>query len=496
MAFRRKKGFTATRSKLTSRRLRTATVGTHVPRRSRADTNAASVGFSNPRKQRRATRGYVDTILPSTATRESSSQYARRVSRREFADEVRRRSRMRRTVALVACAVVALVAAGVAGTAAFFGSLDSRMGLAGSDASSALAAAKEGEPFYALVAADLDEAGSAGAVEGPDALALVRIDEAARAVSVVSIPANLRVVLSDGEAHPVRDAAASGDAALVKAVADFAGVDIAHLVKTDAAGIMRLVDAAGGVEVEISEEVDDPTAGDVYLPAGRQVLGGREALTLLRASNFENGVEQQASNQRAVLGALSLKLLGGGTLDLLSLLDKVGGSFRTDLGAQGALSLAGKLRGMDASAVRGALVPGQELQSGGTSLYAASSDAWSAMMERVEAGEDPAVADEASSVDPASFTITVRNGSAITGGAAQLAGTLEGRGFKVVETGNTDVYAAYDETLVVYNDDAYEAAAQTVVDALGFGRTVAGNGFYTFESDVLVVLGEDWKPTA
>ena len=496
MAFRRKKGFTATRSKLTSRRLRTATVGTHVPRRSRADTNAASVGFSNPRKQRRATRGYVDTILPSTATRESSSQYARRVSRREFADEVRRRSRMRRTVALVACAVVALVAAGVAGTAAFFGSLDSRMGLAGSDASSALAAAKEGEPFYALVAADLDEVGSAGAVEGPDALALVRIDEAARAVSVVSIPANLRVVLSDGEAHPVRDAAASGDAALVKAVADFAGVDIAHLVKTDAAGIMRLVDAAGGVEVEISEEVDDPTAGDVYLPAGRQVLGGREALTLLRASNFENGVEQQASNQRAVLGALSLKLLGGGTLDLLSLLDEVGGSFRTDLGAQGALSLAGKLRGMDASAVRGALVPGQELQSGGTSLYAASSDAWSAMMERVEAGEDPAVADEASSVDPASFTITVRNGSAITGGAAQLAGTLEGRGFKVVETGNTDVYAAYDETLVVYNDDAYEAAAQTVVDALGFGRTVAGNGFYTFESDVLVVLGEDWKPTA
>ena len=493
MAFRRKKGFTATRSKLTSRRLRTATVGTHVPRRSRADTNAASVGFSNPRKQRRATRGYVDTILPSTATRESSSQYARRVSRREFADEVRRRSRMRRTVALVACAVVALVAAGVAGTAAFFGSLDSRMGLAGSDASSALAAEKEGEPFYALVAADLDEAGSAGAVEGPDALALVRIDEAARAVSVVSIPANLRVVLSDGEAHPVRDAAASGDAALVKAAADFAGVDIAHFVKTDAAGITRLVDA---VEVDISEEVDDPAAGDVYLPAGRQVLGGREALTLLRASNFENGVEQQASNQRAVLGALSLKLLGGGTLDLLSLLDKVGGSFRTDLGAQGALSLAGKLRGMDASAVRGALVPGQELQGDGASLYAASSDAWSTMMERVEAGEDPAVADEAPSVDPASFTITVRNGSAITGGAAQLAGTLEGRGFKVVETGNTDVYAAYDETLVVYNDDAYEAAAQTVVDALGFGRTVAGNGFYTFESDVLVVLGEDWKPTA
>ena len=30
----------------------------------------------------------------------------------------------------------------------------------------------------------------------------------------------------------------------------------------------------------------------------------------------------------------------------------------------------------------------------------------------------------------------------------------------------------------------------------GIGRTVAGAGFYTFDTDVLVVLGKDWKPTS
>ncbi|WP_080798587.1 LCP family protein [Arabiibacter massiliensis] len=492
----RKKGFTATQSKLTSRRLRSATVGTHVPRRSHQGMNGASMGFSSPRKQKRAARGYVDTILPSTSTRESSSQYSRRVSRREFTDEVRRRARVRRIVVAAACLAVALCAAAIVGAATFFGSLDAKMSLGDSDASSALVAAKSGEPFYALVAADLDEAGVAGGVPGPDALALVRVDRTARTATVVSIPATLQVALKDGEPHQLRDAAAEGDASLVSAAASFAGVSVSHLVKVDAAGVMRLVDAVGGVEVDVAEEVDDPTAGDVYLPAGRQQLDGRSALTLLRASNFEGGLERQAANQRSVLSALSVKLFGDGTLGFLALFDGLDGAFKTDVGAADALSLADALRGMDEAAVRGALVPGYETERDGTAFYMASSDAWTAMMELVEAGEDPVVEEQAPLVDPASFTITVRNGSDIAGGAAQLAATLGDRGFDVTETGNTDVYAAYDETLIVYNDDKFEGAAQTVVNALGFGRTVPGSGFYTFETDVLVVLGKDWKPTA
>lgn len=128
------------------------------------------------------------------------------------------------------------------------------------------------------------------------------MDEGARAATVVSLPSNLQVKLSDGAAHPLYDVAAlGGDAALVEAVAGFAGVNVSHFARTDAEGIAHLVDAVGGVLVNVAEEVDDPTAGDVYLAEGEQALDGAAALTLLRAQNYAGGVESQAANRACVL---------------------------------------------------------------------------------------------------------------------------------------------------------------------------------------------------
>ena len=488
MVNKRKQGLTQARAKLTSHRMRSATVGTHVPRRSSRHMNGEAVGFSSPRKRKRAARGIVETILPVTSSGESSSQYARRVSRREFAQDIQRKARIRRIVAIAVCLLVAVAVAAAVGVATFFGSLDAKLGLKDSDAASALVAPKaDAKAFYTVVSADLDAPGSANATDGPDAIALVRVDEETRVVTVVSIPPTLQVSLKDGKKHPLREASTQeGDAALVSAVAD---------VKTDAESIVRRVDVLGGVEVNVAEEVDDPNAGDAYLPAGTQTLDGAQALTFLRASNFSNGLEVQAANQRELLTALSLRLLGEGRLSFLATLDNVGGSFQTDLSAAAALSVADALRGVDSSSVYGALVPGYETARDGASSYAVSSDAWKSMMELVAAGSEPVVEQTAPQVDPGSFTITVRNGSGVTGGAGQIAAALKDRGFDVTETGNTDTYA-YDETLVVYNDDAFEAAAETVVASLGLGRTVPGAGFYTFDTDVLVVLGKDWKPTS
>ena len=50
----------------------------------------------------------------------------------------------------------------------------------------------------------------------------------------------MSVLLSDGKSHPLSDAASvGGDAELVKRVAEFAEVDIAHFVSTDGAGLER-----------------------------------------------------------------------------------------------------------------------------------------------------------------------------------------------------------------------------------------------------------------
>ncbi len=407
-------------------------LGTHVPRRIRpasARMNAECCRDSPARrKKKRAARGVVDTLLPSTATRETSSDYSRRVGRRDIAQELQRKARVRRiAAAVIAVAVVAVVAGGV-GLATFFGSVDGKMGLGDSDVKAALTAPKEGA-WYALLAADLGAATATQEQEGPDALVLARVDASSRAVTLVSIPANLQVTLKDGKVHPLREAAVQGDAALVSAVAGFAGVDIAHYAKTDAAGIASLVDHLGGMEVDVADEVDDPAAGDVYLAPGVQTLDGNAAVTFLRARNFSNGIDDQARNQREFLASLAARMLeDGGALAFATQLDAVGGSFHTDVAAVDALKLAGALGGIDAASVQGALVPGYEATRDGATRYVASSDAWAGMMELVDAGQPPVVDEGAyAQVDRGSFKLEVRNGAGITGGAAQVGEILGGR---------------------------------------------------------------------
>ncbi len=440
--------------------------------------NADRVGFSSPRRQKRAQRGYVSNVMPAAT---GPGARAGNAGRLEFSPGVKRRSLARRAgIALAIVAILAAVAIGV-GSFTLFGSLNSKLELADSDAKSALATAKSGEAFYTLVAADLDLAGMPYSQDGLDAIALVRTDTQTNTVTVLAIPSNVQVSLKDGKYHALGEASAiDGDAALVSAVNSLCGVSVNHFVKTDAEGIISLVDALGGVSVNLSEEVDDPRAGDVYLPAGEQTLSGSAALTLARAANYESPTSTQATFREQLLTQVSLAMLGSGKTSLVSLLDKMGGTFGTDVSSSDMLSLADSLKGISAADVKAALIPGYVSSDSGTSVYT---------------GEDPAVSEEVATVDPASFTLTIRNGSGITGAAASMQTALVAKGFDVSETGNTDT-AAYNETLVIYDDDDQLDQANTAIAAMGVGRAVQNTGSYTYNTDVLVILGKDWKPSA
>ena len=258
---RKRKDITQISSKLTSRRMRSATLGSHVPRVRPAHMNADQVGFSSPRRQKRAQRGYVSNVMPSAQGPRSRAGYARGL---EFSPGVKRRTLAKRVgIAVAVIAVLAAVAYGV-GSFTLMGNLNGKLALKGSDADKALTAVKSGDPFYTLVVAELDTPGMPNSADGPDALALVRTDSSGKNVCILNIPADVQVSLKDGKYYPIRQASVrESDASLVNAVANFADVKISHVVKIDAAGLVQLVNTLGGVDVDLSEEVDDPNAGSV-----------------------------------------------------------------------------------------------------------------------------------------------------------------------------------------------------------------------------------------
>ena len=220
--FGKKKGFSASQSRHTSRKMISHTIGTHVarggtPRHSRG-MNASSVGFSNDRKKRRAARGIVDHVTPQTASGENGRAYSRRVNKRGYIQDVQRKSGMRRAaVGVVSVLIVIAVAIGV-GMTVFSATSNSKLSLQNSNASSALVSAKDGSPYYVLAAANLGSP-KRTASASDEAYILARVDASSRTLTLVAIPGNLAVGLSDGKTHPLYDAyGIGGDEALVRAV--------------------------------------------------------------------------------------------------------------------------------------------------------------------------------------------------------------------------------------------------------------------------------------
>lgn len=512
---RKRKAYTSSNMKRTSDQVRSSMIGAHVPRAGNPrgkHMNAEQVGFSSQRRARRAQRGTLDTFVPNTSTRESAQAYARRTGRPEFTQAVQRRSRVRRVAVVVVCILLAVAIAVGVGLAVYFSSVSGRMSLGNSNAQEALVApADDASPFYVLLAAELGSAQGYANEDGADAYILARVDQQARDITLVWLPANLQVSYSGGTYGRLRDASAVDDATLIKAVAQFAGIDIAHFAKTDVDGIGSLADTLGGITIDLAEEVDDPRAGSVYLASGTQTVGSAQIPTLLRAANYSDGSAGQARVQCQVMAALIEKLAGGdGPLADAALVDEVAGDVATDVDSQLALSFASALSGIDDASIQTVQLSGSEVNRDGVTLFQAYSDDATALFEGLSSGQAQGTAAESagegssnagtgasagasSSVDPGSFTITVRNGAGITGAAAQMADQLTASGFNVTETGNTDS-PVYDETLIIYKDQAFEPAAESIASALTEGRVIDGGDYYTFDTDVLVILGSDWRP--
>ena len=464
----------------------------HVqPQLSSVRRGSKSVEFANRRKSNRARQGYIDQVTPETSTRETDAELSRRRSSRGFVGWSRRRSRIKRVLSILIIAVLLLCAAAAAATCAYISTVSGRMGLSDSDAASALTSVSSDEASYTLLVGEFSQAGKD--YDGPDTLILARVDQSAEQVALISVPVNTQVTLDDGETCRLADLQLTGgDSSLIEALESLCGVTISHIIKIGNEGLVSLVDELGGLDITITEELDDPRAGSLYLAPGEYTLDGEETLILCRAWNYEGGTSTRSAYQRAVVLALASKITELDAFNSVSLLDTVADALQTDYSVTGALALSDAFADFDFSQVISIELPGSVSESN-TDYFILDEDEWELMLEAIEAGGNPTSSDEedAEELDLASFDITVRNGTTITGAAASMASSLESGGFVVLEIGNAN-QAVYDETLVVYSDEEFADAAEAVAEYLGVGRVVYSTGYYSYSSDVLVMLGSDW----
>lgn len=353
------------------------------------------------------------------------------------------------------------------------------------------------EPFYLLLLGSDRREGEE--VARSDTIILARIDMQTSSVSLLSIPRDTRADIPGHGVQKINSASALGGTSLmIEAVQAFTGLPVHHYIDINFGGFKEIVDALGGVWVDVPMRIDDRRAASEYpeaqvVEAGQQRLDGKHALTFVRArySLPRQDLDRIANQQLFIRAVASQATAERNPLRLRALADAAASSLDTDL-AIGQLVAVGKRLSDDLGMFDMAVVPGEPEMIDGVSYVVADGAELAVMLERMSRGEpmEPDIEPSEEPMDPSTVTVTIHNGSGVSGVAAAAAARLEARGFVIEEVGNANRFV-YDDTLVVYRDGDGRTA-ETIAADLGRGRAVESRGMYSFNTDVLVVVGKDW----
>ena len=380
------------------------------------------------------------------------------------------------------------------------------------------------EPFYMLLLGtdESQERATDEAYGGSfrsDSMMLARIDCPNKKVTLISLERDTLLDMGDAGWQKLNAASAiGGPAYAIEMVSKMAhDTPISHYALIDFDGFCDVVNALGGIDVDVPIEIDDDDAGG-YLAAGPQTLNGDQALILCRSRHayeeYGSGNSYRSANQRMVLSAIAQKILASDIGTIASTVGTLSKYLSTDLGINDIIGIAQALRGLDMSSdMYTAMQPTTSLYEDGMWYNTCDEPEWKEMLDRVNQGLPPTETDVVDAtgtvlattgsgqslggstanefLNKKSGTVVIRNGGAPAGSGGKVGEVIAAMGY------TTDIANAnssdFDETVIVYQAADKRSEAMEIARAMGIGRVVKNDaGEYLMNGDFLVVLGSDY----
>ena len=175
-----------------------------------------------------------------------------------------------------------------------------------------------------------------------DALMLLTFNPKTLNATILSIPRDTYVPIAcfaNQKENKITHAAWNGASCMIKTIENFTGVDIDYYVKVNFQGVVKLVNAMDGIEVDVPLDFCESnskraTSNDklICLKEGKQTLNGEQALALARhrktllTGDLQRGVNQQLVIQGMLNKVKSIKSAG----QMLKILDMVSQNIDTN----------------------------------------------------------------------------------------------------------------------------------------------------------------------
>lgn len=345
-----------------------------------------------------------------------------------------------------------------------------------------------------------------------DTLMLLHVDPIGGWASVLSVPRDTLVDIpgyGEGKVTTAfarafentpdgNDGTAFGAALAADTVEQFLGLRergqrIDYVATVDFDGFANMVDAVGGIEVDVPFEIVDneyPTEDFGYttitIPAGKQLMDGERALQYVRTRHADSDFGR-AQRQQQVVSAIIQRLRSQPLLlrpiSALRLVDAAGGTVRTSLpvGRVDALLMGALLARVDPEQLGQYRISPESVgvQELGSDLLW---DAAGVQAVVQEALAPPGEAREAA-------VVQVLNASGVSGVAGQLSGVLAEQQFELIAAGNAEPV----ERSVIYEYGSLPITRRRLSGALADMPIEQLPASQSPGANLVVVLGADYE---
>lgn len=320
-----------------------------------------------------------------------------------------------------------------------------------------------------------------------DSIMILSVDGTGKNPVLLSIPRDTRVDIP-GRKSPdkINHAHAyGGPELLIKTVEKLMNIKIDYYVRINYYAVEEVVDALGGVEVDVpmnmkySDPYDDPPL-HIDIKKGLQVLDGKNAVHFLR---FRKGYANQdlgrIEAQQQFVQALKEKVLSPGVIPKIPQLIEI--FFRnvdTNITKSRMLTLGTKLAGLNNEEMIKLTLGGSPKNIGGVSYYVADETELNNIRNTYLVGQ----------VEK-SYELVILNGCGVSGIASKYQGILEQENIKVAGVSN---YSSNDvEISFIQYTKGYEKQAKKIGSILKIKEL---KEVETLENaDISVVIGSDLK---
>ncbi len=330
-------------------------------------------------------------------------------------------------------------------------------------------------------------------INGPpraDTIILASIDLRTKEIGLLSIPRDTRVNIPGHGMNRINASHAFGGVELTAStLEDYLDVPIEYYVETDFHGFAGIIDAIGGVEINIKEPLQYvDKAGGVYidLPAGNQHLDGEDALQYVRYRESVKGDIGRVERQQKFMKAMMKRIMNPDiVIKLPSIYNETQKAINTNIPVQDITPFVRLIKDINLNMIETVMLPGEPKYINGASYWIAEDNELKIVVNNLIRSKEY--------IRNGQYKLSILNGNGVSGQASSISDEMEKYGFNVISIANADNYN-YEKTLVRYYDKSLKKVIDNISDVIGASSEFVEldeSELDNLKEDIQIIIGAD-----